>query len=273
MKTNLLRITATAISLLALLSAPIAVQAADQSIEKMKTRKGGMFRVLTLDPGEHFAAAVLLQGGKGRLGIKDDFMKGGKKNLLINFREKFADAGVLVAIGDAPRDHYKGQGMRGDEFRLSQEHADDVGAVIKKLRSQTDKPVWLIGTSRGSISAVNAANRLSGDAAPDGIVLTASVVTTTAKGWPNTFDVDLSKIAVPVLITHHEDDGCPSSPYGRATDLELAFPSSPSVKFITYTGGEKGDSKNRCNRLSPHGYLGQEDKAIQDIIDWLKQHS
>jgi hypothetical protein len=42
------------------------------------------------------------------------------------------------------------------------------------LRMRTQGAVWLVGTSRGSISALNAAARLSGPSAPDGIVLTSA---------------------------------------------------------------------------------------------------
>jgi len=248
-------------------------QAADETIMKMEPRDGGMFRTVILDPGDHFAAAVLIQGGKGKLNIKDDGIHGGKKNYLIHFRDRYVDAGMLVAVADAPRDYYKGQGMKADHFRLTQEHADDIAAVIQDLRQRTNKPIWLIGTSRGSISAVNAAARLTGSSAPDGLVLTSTVVVTNDHGHANAFDVDLSGIKVPVLMTHHEDDGCPSSPYSKATDLEKAFPSSPVVAFKTYAGGDAGDDDDRCNRLSPHGFYGQEDKTIEDIVNWVKEHS
>ncbi|MEW8347275.1 MAG: hypothetical protein AB2687_03130 [Candidatus Thiodiazotropha taylori] len=239
----------------------------------MKTRSTGMFRLVTIDPGEHTAAVILLQGGKGRIGVKDRYIKGGKKNFLIHHREDFADKGLLGGIADAPKDHYKGEAMRADRFRLTEHHADDLAAAIRRLRRQTDKPVWLVGTSRGSISAVNAATRLSGGDAPDGLVLTASVVIDAGTGWPHLFDMDMSGIAVPVLIVHHESDDCPSSPYSEAIRLKDAFPKSPAVGFIPYTGGEEGDFGNRCNRLSPHGFLGQEKEVVDDIVGWINEHS
>ena len=249
------------------------VQAVDETIKKMETRSGGMFRMMIVDPGQYDAAVILLQGGKGHLKIKDGGIKGGKNNFLIHFRDYFADNGLLVGIADAPEDYYLGEAMRLDNFRISQEHADDLGAVIKDLRGRTNKPIWLVGTSRGSISAVNAASRLSGDSAPNGLVLTSSVVTTTHKGFPNVFDVDLSGISVPVLITHHVDDACGSSEYDPAKALGNAFPASSTVEFRAYEGGDEGKHKHRCKRKSAHGYYGQEKKVLDEIIAWIKSKS
>ena len=82
-------------------------------------------------------------------------------------------------------------------------------------------------------SAQDVATRLSGRASPDGLVLTASVVKGSWTGWPHVFDVDLTEIRVPVLILHHEDDGCPSSPYAEAQALATAFLASPDAAYIT----------------------------------------
>ena len=249
------------------------LHAAKQTIVKMKPRSEGFFRTVIIDPGEHFAAAVLIQGGKGKLNIRDDGIRGGKKNYLIHFRDEFVKAGLLVAIADAPRDYYGKQGMKKDQFRVSKGHAKDIAAVIRKLRKKTNKPIWLIGTSRGTISAANAAARLSGNNAPDGIVLTASVTTLTSKGWATIHDVNLSKISVPVLVTHHVADACPSTPYSGTEKLLQSFPKAKIIDFLWYEGGDAGEPDNRCNRLSAHGYMGQELKTIEDMIGWLKKHS
>jgi len=61
-------------------------------------------------------------------------------------------------------------------FRTAPEHADDLGKVIADVRARTKAPVWLVGTSRGAISAANAASRLSGPPAPDGLVLISALM-------------------------------------------------------------------------------------------------
>jgi acetyl esterase/lipase len=56
------------------------------------------------------------------------------------------------------------------------EHVADLKAVIAWLRANTKAPVWLVGTSRGTQSAAYAATRLAGPDAPDGIVLSATIL-------------------------------------------------------------------------------------------------
>jgi hypothetical protein len=46
-------------------------------------------------------------------------------------------------------------------FRNSQKHVQDIEAVISYIRSINDKPIWLVGTSRGTESAAYAAVHLN----------------------------------------------------------------------------------------------------------------
>ena len=246
--------------------------AADISIHKLIPRAGGMFRVEITDPGKHFAAAILMQGGKGKLKIKSDGVRKGKKNFLIRFRESFSAKGVLVAIADAPRDHYGKKGMKEGKFRLTEDHAKDITAVIRLLRKKTDKPIWLIGTSRGTISAVNTAIRVSPEEAPAGLILTSSVLVGN-KGNASIFDADLDQIQVPVFITHHREDDCFVTPFSKTEELSAAFTSASIVEFKAYEGGDAGNVDNYCNRLSHHGFLGQEERVISDIVEWMKAHN
>ena len=58
------------------------------------------------------------------------------------------------------------------EVRASSQHAQDALAVVKAIRAVTTRPVWLVGTSRGTISAAAAAVLDQGQLI-DGIVLTS----------------------------------------------------------------------------------------------------
>ena len=119
-------------------------------------------------------ALVLLAGGGGHADLDG---KGCPRalvgNSLIRSIPLFNALGFVTALVDAPSDHPGDDGLAG--FRLAPEHAEDLGKVIADLRARTKGAVWVAGTSRGAISAVNAAARLSGPSAPDGIVLTSAV--------------------------------------------------------------------------------------------------
>ena len=104
---------------------------------------------------------------------KDGTIKNGG-NFLVKVREQFASHGFLVSVFDAPSDQKGSDGMLG--YRVTEDHAADVAAVVKRLRELATVPVWLVGTSRGTISAANAAARLPPPSGPDGIVLTSTMV-------------------------------------------------------------------------------------------------
>jgi alpha-beta hydrolase superfamily lysophospholipase len=88
----------------------------------------------------------------------------------VRSRERFVQQGFLVAVIDAPSD--RSQGLW--DFRTSAAHAEDIKHVILELKRIMDIPVWLIGTSMGTVSATNAAARLN-EGGPDGLVLTSTI--------------------------------------------------------------------------------------------------
>ena len=138
----------------------------------------------------------------------------GRGNFLIRARPLFSRRGIITAIIDAPSDHPSGL---DSGFRSSPEHAADIGTVIGHLRRTYQVPVWLVGTSRGTISVANAAARMGGRK-PDGIVLTASVLIANRRGG-QLFDFDLGAIALPLLIAHHRGDQCWVTPPGKIAAL------------------------------------------------------
>jgi hypothetical protein len=103
-------------------------------------------------------ALVLLPGGPGTVALDADACaRQLKGNSLVRSRGLFHGMGFVTALVDAPSDHRGGDGLAG--FRIAPQHADDIGKAIADVRRRTGAPVWLAGTSRGAISAVNAAAR------------------------------------------------------------------------------------------------------------------
>ncbi len=118
------------------------------------------------------ATLVLLMGANGQLGIFPNGSLRRDSHFLARVRGLFTARGPAVVLVDAPSD-------RGDldgDFRETKNHAADPGAVIAYARKTFCQPVWLVGHSRGTHSAVTAAMRLAGDAAPEVIVLAAAML-------------------------------------------------------------------------------------------------
>lgn len=174
--------------------------------------------------GEARIALVLLPGDGGHLDLDDQGCpRALTGNSLVRSIPLLNSAGFATVLVDAPSDHAGGDGLGG--FRVTATHAEDLGRIIADVRARTGaSAVWLVGTSRGSISAVNAASRLSGPAAPDGLVLTSALMSGFSggrKSWVahTVFDLPLESIRVPVLVIGHAEDQCPRSPPRLMPDI------------------------------------------------------
>jgi hypothetical protein len=220
-------------------------------------------------------ALVLLVGGGGHLNFDDQGCpRSLKGNSLVRSLPDFHGAGFITALVDAPSDHPGADGLAG--FRITAEHAEDLGKVIADVRARTNASVWLVGTSRGSISAVNAAARLSGPAAPDGLVLTSALMsgyTGGRKEWVahTVFDLPLETIRVPVLVVGHAEDKCVRTPPDLMGSI-TARTSGVREQVVTVTGGpgEPGPpSVYACRGRAPHGYISQEAEVAAGIARFI----
>ena len=185
-------------------------------------------------------------------------------NFLVRSRQRFAERGFLVAVPDVPSDRTSEALVR---FRTSAEHATDVRALIATLRAEADVPVWLVGTSMGSVSAAAVAARLS-EGGPDGIVLTSSVTGVSREMGESLQDVALDRIRVPVLMVHHRDDACRVSRYADTSWAMRRLSAAPKRELLTFSGGDAPQSE-ACEPLAPHGYFGIEERVIDAITAWI----
>jgi hypothetical protein len=221
------------------------------------------------------ATVILLAGGDGVLGLQASGKIGTDLalNFLIRSREHFARQGLAVAALDTASD--RRSGMNGD-IRLSAQHAQDVARVIAALKSRIGTPVWLVGTSSGTVSAAGIAARLAAsEPRPAGIVLTSTQTTLTAGLCGRTvYYAPLAAIRVPVLAVSHRDDGCPCSPGNAATGAKLmaALSGSSAREHKVFAGGSPPLSKGPCLARAPHGFFGIEGDVVKAIAEWIKRH-
>ena len=146
--------------------------------------------VVTAPDGNPGAAAILFAGGSGKLKLwKGRGVR--SKNFLVRSRSLFAERGVLTVTVDVPSD-LRRDGL--NDVRDSAEHRADIAAIVRWVRSKTGAPVWLVGTSRGTVSL----GHLSGVLPVDGAVFTASVTEMSNRRPATALDGDLDRIKVPV---------------------------------------------------------------------------
>src|SRR5579862_202864 len=235
-----------------------------QTVVDIPTRPGITQRLAVLTPPAAKATVVMFAGGHGGLQIfPNGSLKWGEGNFLVRTRQLFADQGLVVVLIDAPSDRQSPPFLSG--FRQQPEHAADVKAVIAWLRSKSSMPVWLVGTSRGTQSVAYVATELSGPDAPDGIVLTSSILTDKKSRAVPTMPLD--KIRIPVLVVHHEQDACFVTPFTEIQSLMAKLENSPRKELLSFKGGQNmGDP---CEAFAYHGYNGIEAEVVRQIAAWL----
>lgn len=209
------------------------------------------------------AVAISFVGGLGAIGLARRTESGPVKfgpgaNFLVRIREQLVDADIADAIVDSPSDKLP-QGME-DEFRLGPDHLADIRALIVDLKKRfPNAKIYLIGTSRGTISAAALAARL-GDSV-QGAALTSTVTNRDKMGGALS-RFDFKTIKVPLLFIHHRDDACFTSPYQNVERM------SKTIPLISVSGGDPPQS-GPCDPMSPHGYFGRDAPVVQAIKNWM----
>ncbi len=252
--------------LVLLVSAPDA--GSTEEVLQIKASSGAKLRtLLTGDPSTAKANIILLAGARGVLELsRTGEINAMKGNFLVRTRQLFADKGYLTALVDAPMDRRNKIGLlRG--FRASVEHGNDLARVAARLHTVNRKPVIVIGSSRGSVSAANLALR-GAKGAVSAAVLTSSVVKDNAKGH-SIKALPLGRIKIPVLFVHNERDACHATllkdvkPVFRAMKKQGARADLIVVNSRNATSGH-------CKGRSPHGFLGIEKQVVEKIVGWLE---
>lgn len=256
------------------------------SIVSIPTPRGVQQSFILIKPDHAIASVILFAGGNGVLALNRvpppavgpyAFVAG---NFLVRSREKFAGHGFMVAVIDVPSDQ---KGGMSPAFRVSKEHAIDIGAVADYLKGESNVPVWLVGTSAGSWSAAAGAIAAGrGGIATrsiDGLVLTSTVTrvprgSAIARAFPE-FARDypdsamaLSEIRVPTLMMWNSDDACKYTPALDARALARRLTQAAKVEIALLSGGDPPRS-DPCEAYAAHGYYGIETEAVDRIAGFI----
>jgi pimeloyl-ACP methyl ester carboxylesterase len=242
-----------------------ALAQVSEKVIDIPTRSGVTQRFVYLAPQNPKAAVILFAGGHGGLQIQaNGGFKWGEGNFLVRTRHLFAENGLAVAVVDAPSDRRTRPYLSG--FRQKPEHVVDIRAVIAWLKQQAKLPVWLVGTSRGTQSAAFIATQLAAsDGGPDGLVLTSTMLSDDA-GRPVPA-MPLDTIAIPVLVVHHEQDGCRHCAFSELPRLMEKLTAPPKKELVTFKGG--GNRGDPCEAFAYHGFNGLEKDVVARIAEWI----
>lgn len=248
--------------LLAMLTPAVA---ADR-VESIATRPGVSLSYWLVEPkGPPRAIAIMILGGDGLLRLDETGPTSQKNNFLMRVRGDMLRAGLLLAYPDAPSDQQGGL----DNFRSDPRHAEDIKALILALKLRADVPAFVIGTSRGTVSAANAAARLDASLIA-GVLLTTTIFDRTIGRvrLTSVHDLPLADIRVPVLELHHKDDGCYITQAAGVPAFMRALSDAPRKDSVILSGGKPAESEP-CGALAAHGFFGVEDQAVVAMTAWI----
>jgi dienelactone hydrolase len=253
-----LRIVLASISLLILAGNSFALT----EIRTIPTRPGVTMDILVMTPERPGLgdALILFPGGNGAgpYKVKNDGVVSGW-SFLVRSADTFVSGGLSVITVNPPSDHPTGMSTG---FRESAEHAEDIAALVSYLEQQGYKRIFLVGNSRGTLSATSLAARLKVSHLK-GVILTSSLEYENFLRW-----LPLGTLTLPVLMVHHRDDACRVSSFEEAEKTRTALRSHTTVDFTEVNGGAYPRSAS-CDNLSAHGFFGVEDKVVQVITDWV----
>jgi len=225
---------------------------------------GDRLSVLFAAPTSPRGTIVMLPGGAGDIGLEHDGRIRHGDNFVVRTRELWNRRGYAVLIPDTP-DHAN---LRG--HRASSAYARVVGGLVALAHQQGPGPVFLLGTSQGTVAAVNGAAHAPASSIA-GVVLTESV-SVMGGSRETVFSASPQDIGVPVLVVANRDDRCNVAPPTAAWQIAAAMTASRDVHVLMVAGGATR-SKRECGSLTPHGYFGIEDQVINAICNWLDAHA
>lgn len=249
----------TTIGLLSLLAFSTGAHA-EGALFKVPTRDGVVTTLFWEAAPDAKVTVLLFPGGGGGFG-QIDHGRATSNNFLVRSAPWFVANGFNVAIFGRPSDS---QDLDYAD-RVGEAHLTDIAKVLEFIKRRAPGPVWIVGTSRGTVSATAAAIRLQGEIA--GLVLTSSVVS--FKKPEAVTRQALDAIRVPVLVLHHARDACPLCQPQEVPGILRGLKNAPVKKEIMVSGGEnpQGDV---CAGQHWHGFIGMEHEAVDLIAGWIK---
>jgi hypothetical protein len=220
-------------------------------------------------PQTTFATVVLLPGSTGDVQFDGaGNTKAFQGNFLVRIAGQFLANGINVVLLSAPNST-----TWTPNYRRDPAHANEVAEAIRLARSTWGLPVYVVGTSKGSISAANVAgNKDPAEGGPDGLILTSS---------PHTADITVmtalfprNRVSVPSMVIWHAYDTCPETAGtgGRAVADWIRSRGAPYVEERVEQYGAQaalGGDADQCGPFSHHGYNNVETVTANAMVKFI----
>ena len=198
-------------------------------------------------------------GGKG---MKNEIGK--SKNFLKRYKDNFVEKGIAFYLFPNANSDTKASYPR----RISEERIGRLNELVKYISNINDKPIFIIGFSRGAVDAGFYAKKYPDNIS--GIILASGIYKNDSNKAKN-FSMEKiigKKIKVDTLVVHHEKDLCRVTKYKYAKSFFKKL-KAPKKSLLNYTGGT--GTGRECGPYHHHGFEGIELKVVNDIAKWINQ--
>ena len=208
------------------------------------------------------ATVFVLPGGDGGFGVVQNGLPSSRNFLVRTAPYWIADEGFNYMVFGNPSD----RPALDYPDRVTTDHLTDLKEALAWLKTKTTTPIWIVGTSRGTVSAALALINIKDSQIAGGVFSSSITSLSKAGALPGQ---DLARINVPVLVVHHEADACNVT---RPQEVPLIFNalSHAPVKKLMMMSGGSGASGNPCRALHTHGYVGIEQSTVHAIAAWIR---
>ena len=198
-------------------------------------------------------------GGKG---MKNEMGK--SKNFLNRYKDNIVEKGVAFYLFPNFDSNTKASYPR----RISEDRIGRLNELIKYISGINDKPIFIIGFSRGAVDTGFYAKKYPNSIS--GIILASGIYKNDSNKAKN-FSMEKiigKKIKVDTLVVHHEKDECRVTQYKYAKSFFKKL-KAPKKNLLNYTGGN--GTGRECGPYHYHGFEGIELKVANDIAEWINQ--
>jgi hypothetical protein len=227
----------------------------------------GQLKVVTYEVMNAQATVMMLPGGSWNIGSIDPtsgMLTG--TNFFIRTIPMFLAQKFNVVTMHRPENV---ESLRDAVLRSGQQHGQDV-ISLSNYALNLGKPVWLLGTSMGAISALNAVT-LEKETKVSGIVISSAVANKTSSVKAGALDFPLEEIRVPVYVSGHAKDECRSTPPATTREIAKRLVKSKKVE-LKMTESGSSPSGNPCGPTHWHGYINAEQEVVRQMSEFIREN-
>jgi len=209
-------------------------------------------------------ALANLIGFVGGKGLKS--RKGISKNFIVRQRLFFVNSGLNFYLFPNINQHEDAS----YQLRSSQARIQRIHALVESIKKLDDKPVYLLGFSRGSVDVGAFAKKHP--ELIDGIILMSGIYKNQSY---KARDFSMDKIigttmSVATLVVHHERDACKVTRFAAATNFFRNL-KSPNKMMLTFNAGH--GTGNTCGPKHFHGFEKIEANVARSVARWIAENT